>query len=159
MVDDVRGHVPAIGEAKRGIDGYLSYLLRQASTLTRAAMDRELVQHDLTFAQYTALMMINAYPELSSADLARVSLLTPQSVNGVVKTLEGAGLIARHPHATHRKILCLSVTPQGTERLAAARKTVRAVSRLVEETLEGESEERIKAWLTRLALRLSEFET
>ena len=35
-------HIPAIGEGKRGEDGYLSYLLRQATTAMRGAMDRRL---------------------------------------------------------------------------------------------------------------------
>jgi DNA-binding MarR family transcriptional regulator len=147
--------IPGIGEAKRGVDGYLTYLLRQAGTAVRGAMDRQLVEFGLTFPQYTSLVMINAYPGLSNADLARITLLTPQTVNAVVQTLDRAGMIARTAHATHRKILCLTITEQGALRLAEARQhTAPMEARLSAGLSDGELQ-LIRHWLTRVAVDAS----
>lgn len=148
--------IPAIGEGKRGEDGYLSYLLRQATTAMRGAMDRRLAAHGLSFPQYTSLVMINAYPGLSSADLARITLLTTPTVNEVVRGLERAGLVERRGHATHRRILCLHLSGEGVVRLEAARRVTREIDGMLNEGLaEGEAA-LVRRWLTRVAVELVE---
>ena len=73
--------IPRPGEAKRGPEGHLGYLLRQASAAFRGATDRALAQLGVTTPQFGVLTMIVAYPGLSGADLARLSFLTPQTIN------------------------------------------------------------------------------
>lgn len=147
--------IPAIGTAKRGSEGYLSYLLRQANTVVRGAMDRRLAGFGLTFPQYTSLVMINAYPGLSNADLARVSMLTPQTINAVVHTLEQSGFIERTPHPTHRKIRCLTITPEGASRLTKAKSKTRDIEKLLGESLDEAMDKHIREWLADIAIRLS----
>lgn len=149
-------HIPAIGEGKRGEDGYLSYLLRQATTAMRGAMERRLAAHGLSFPQYTSLVMINAYAGLSSAELARITLLTAPAVNEVVRGLERAGLVERRSHATHRRILCLTLTAEGIARLEAARRSTRDIDTMLNAGLAEEEAALVRRWLTRAAVALAE---
>ena len=71
---------PPPGEGKRGEQGYLAYLLRQAQAATRLAMERALAELGVTSPQFVVLTMLRAYPGLSGADLARVAMLTPQTI-------------------------------------------------------------------------------
>lgn len=113
--DSRRGlpHLPAVGEAKRGPDGYLTYLLRQAAAAVRLALDRALAKEGMTYPQHSALTMIRAYAPLSAADLARLTLLTPQTINGIVRALEMRGAVRKEPDRVNRRILRLTVTEEG----------------------------------------------
>ena len=58
---------PDIGEGKRGEEGYLGYLLRQAANAQRRRMERALADLAITPPQFASLTMIGAYPGLSNA--------------------------------------------------------------------------------------------
>ena len=58
-------------------------------------MDRALRAIDITPTQFYALAHIAQAPELSSADLARGLMTTPQAVATLVKRLIAAGLVER----------------------------------------------------------------
>src|SRR6476619_2229869 len=97
--------MPAIGEGYRGAEGHSGYLLRQAWYAFRTAMDGARREEGLTGAQYAVLSVLARDPGLSGADLARACNTTPQAMNGVLATLERDGLVERHPHPTHGRIL------------------------------------------------------
>ena len=94
--------IPRPGEGKRGEAGYFGYLLRQASGTYRLRMERALADLEVTPPQFTIMTMVAAYPGLSGADLARLTLLTPQTVSVIVANLERAGSVARRPLAYTR---------------------------------------------------------
>lgn len=73
------GHVTPIGAGFRGPDGRVGYLLRQAHQAFRAAARAELGTLGLTLPQYSVLSVADAEPGLSGAELARESMLTPQT--------------------------------------------------------------------------------
>ena len=79
---------PPPGQGKRGEQGYLAYLLRQAHAATRLTMERALADVGVTPPQFVVLTMLRAYPGLSGAELARVALLTPQTVGVIIGNLE-----------------------------------------------------------------------
>src|ERR1700727_2716529 len=74
---------PPPGSGKRAEDGHIAYLMRQAQAATRLTLERALADLGVTQPQFAVLTMLNAYPGLSGADVARVALLTPQTV-GVI---------------------------------------------------------------------------
>ena len=116
MVKDVRKglpRLPAVGEAKRGPEGYLTYLLRQANASVRLALDRALAKEDMTYPQQSALTMIRAYEAISAADLARLAMLTPQTVNGIVRALEDTRRHPKRAGSRHGRILRLVITEEG----------------------------------------------
>ena len=93
--------LPKAGEGKRGDNGYLGYLLRQAANTYRYRVESALSDLPLTQPQFSALVMLEAYPDHSSADLARMAFLTPQTMSVIVSNLSKSGLITRSPHAVH----------------------------------------------------------
>lgn len=145
---------PGIG--KRGEKGRIGYLLRQAQVSMRTRIDRELGRIGLTLPQFSVLTMVNAYDRPSSADIARLSMLSPQTVNLVVRHLEGRGLVGRSPDPAHGRILRLSVTPAGRALLKEARGIVRPLERSMTEGLSGDEEAVIRRWLVRVARGFSE---
>src|SRR5262249_57307604 len=109
------------GEGKRGEQGYLGYLLRQASVALRTRMERDLSEEDVTPPQFAGLTMVGAYPGLSNADLARLSLLTPQTVSVIVSNLKRSCRLASHPHAVHGGIQQLEITKARRDLLTRSR--------------------------------------
>src|SRR5512143_3499761 len=105
--------VPRPGEGKRGPAGHLGYLVRQANVAVRGAMERALAELGVTSPQFGVLTMVVAYPGLSGADLARLTFLTPQTINVIVGNLERNGAIAKTAHAEHGRILQLGATAKG----------------------------------------------
>jgi DNA-binding MarR family transcriptional regulator len=148
-------HIPEPGEGKRGPSGNLGYLLRQASAAVRHNFDRSLADLNVTGAQYAALVMVGAYPELSSADVARLSTLTPQTVNVIVRNLEARGALTRRPHSVHGRILVLELTPEGRRLLAQCRKRAKALEvRLMRGFANAKEEEAVRRWLVFCATAL-----
>ncbi|EQD64496.1 transcriptional regulator, MarR family [mine drainage metagenome] len=143
--------VPAVGEGKCGEQGHIGYLLRQAQTAHRQRMEQALAHSGLTLPQFMVLTMLMAYPGASGADLARVSLLTPQTVSVIVTNLERSGAIERHAHAVHGRIQQIAVTASGKQLLAACRSKVKRVEDELLLGLSATKEKIIRRWLVRIA--------
>jgi DNA-binding MarR family transcriptional regulator len=140
-----------VGEGKRGIEGYLGYLLRQAATAYRQRVEKALADLGMTAPQFTVLTMLHAYPGLSGADLARTALVTPQTVSVILANLERAGLITRTPHARHGRILMGALSPAGERLLALARTRVHALDPGLKDDLSALEEAVVRRWLARVA--------
>ena len=140
--------LPRPGEGKRGPEGHLGYLVRQANVAVRGAMEKALAELDVTPAQFAVLTMIVAYPGLSGADLARLTFLTPQTINVIVRNLARAGAIEKTAHATHGRILRLTATAKGQGLLKRCRtRAMEVEDRLA--SLAGRDDERIvRRWLS-----------
>jgi DNA-binding MarR family transcriptional regulator len=140
--------VPRPGEGKRGPEGHLGYLVRQASVAVRAAMEKALADIEVTPPQFSVLTMIVSYPGVSGAELARLTFLTPQTINVIVRNLEKMGAIAKSADAGHGRILRLTATPKGK----ALQKRCRARVMEVEDRLAGlvsrEEERVVRRWLS-----------
>jgi DNA-binding MarR family transcriptional regulator len=143
--------VPEAGEGKRGVEGHFGYLLRQASAAQRARTDRALADLGVTTPQFAVLTMLNAYPGISNADTARLSMLTPQTVSVIVANLEKAGWIARRPHEVHGRIQHIDVTDSGRKVLAQCRSRVETVNRRMAAGLTAAEEKIVRRWLVELA--------
>jgi DNA-binding MarR family transcriptional regulator len=147
--------IPRPGEGKRGPEGHLGYLVRQASVALRAAMDRVLADFDLTSPQFAVLTMIASYPGISGADLARLTFLTPQTINVIVRNLERAGAIAKTAHAEHGRILQLSATPKGQTLLKRCRARVNELEDQLSGLLGRDEEHAVRRWLADVASTLA----
>ncbi|KQV19979.1 MarR family transcriptional regulator [Rhizobium sp. Root1203] len=143
--------LPDPGEGKRGNDGHIGYLLRQAAGAYRNSLERALANLCVTPSQFAVMTMIKAYPGQSSADLARMALLTPQTVGVIVSNLERAQIILRESHAVHGRIQQIALTEEGTSLLAQCRERVDMLeNKLIEGFADGE-EAAIRRWLVRIA--------
>ena len=123
------------GRADVGSDGVgplersIGYLLKQASTALRTAMDAVLRPLDLTVPQYSCLEQLGARPDLSSSDLARGVFVTRQAMHGVLLGLEERGLLIRTATAPRGRARPTTLTPAGQALLTRASRAVRAVER------------------------------
>ncbi|MBA3377981.1 MAG: MarR family transcriptional regulator, partial [Chloroflexia bacterium] len=113
MDDKLPPQVPMPREGKRGEAGYLGYLLRQASATVRLATERALTDLDVTLPQFLVLTMVNAYPGASSADVARLAMLTPQTISLIVANLERAERLRRTVDPAHGRIQRMELTDEG----------------------------------------------
>jgi DNA-binding MarR family transcriptional regulator len=147
--------VTAIGEGFRGPDGRIGYLLRQANQAFRAAAQAELAPLGLTFPQYSVLSVADAEPELSGAELARDSMLTPQTANEIVSLLAASGLLERRPDAGDKRLRRMAVTEAGRDLLSRARPVVHAVERHMTSSLSDADRARLRGWLTDCARNLT----
>ncbi|MGL6464963.1 MarR family winged helix-turn-helix transcriptional regulator [Aeromonas hydrophila] len=143
--------LPAPGEGKRGEAGHLGYLLRQAAAAQRLRMERVLADLPITAPQFALLTMLDAYPGSSNAELARLTLLTPQTVSPMVTSLERSGLLARTPHLQHGRIQQLSLSPAGATLLAEAKARVARLEQELAAPLAEEELLLVKRWLANLA--------
>jgi DNA-binding MarR family transcriptional regulator len=147
---------PPPGSGKRGEQGHIAYLLRQAQAATRLTLERALADLGVTTPQFAVLTMLNAYPGLSGADVARVALLTPQTVGVIIGNLERDGAIRKTPHPVHGRMLQWTLTRRGSDLLDKCRRRVNAVERRLVAGLGAKAEAVIRRWLSKIAADLHE---
>lgn len=144
--------LPAPGEGKRGESGYLAYLLRQASAANRLRMERALDDLGVTLPQFFVLTMLGAYPGISGADVARLAMLTPQTVSVIMTNLDKMGAIARTPHPVHGRIQTIALTDAGRALLAGCKARATKVDEDLRAGLSPDEEKIVRRWLVSLAV-------
>lgn len=92
-----------------------AYLIGRLDQVLNKHLRDALAPLGLTVQQYTALSVFRSVDSLSNAQLAERTMVSPQSANELVKTLEGKGWIQRRPDESHGKIIRISLTPAGTD--------------------------------------------
>lgn len=132
----------------------LGYEIKQAQQALRGAMDAALHPLGLTTPQYAALTALEDQPKISSAELARRCFVTPQTMAGVVANLQRAGLVARHGHPTHRRVLETTLTDRARRVLRDAHRRVRVVEDRMVATLPPTAPEQMVQWLRRCTAAL-----
>jgi DNA-binding MarR family transcriptional regulator len=147
---------PPPGQGKRGEAGYLAYLLRQAHAAARLSMERALASLGVTTPQFVVLTMLKAYPGLSGADVARVALLTPQTVGVIIGNLERDGAIRKTPHPVHGRVLQWTLTRRGTSLLDKCRRHAHAQERRLAVGLNSKEERVVRRWLSKIATDLQD---
>ena len=114
-------------QAKGQQEPTLLYVLKQVELAVRSRLDDLFRPIGLTALQYTALTVLERHPDLSSAQLARNSFVTAQSMADMVTALEDRGLIERHRDVSDRRRLVLAVTADGRRLLRRYRGKVSAL--------------------------------
>src|SRR5262249_14494314 len=102
----------------------ISYLIGRLDRALRRRLDEVLGPQGLTVRQYTTLSVLRARAGLSNAQLARRSLMTPQSMNEVLAGLVERGLVCRRPAEDHGRVIRTELTPSGVVVLAACDEAV-----------------------------------
>lgn len=109
------------------LDTSLGYLLKEAASALRTAMESVLRPLGMTVTHYSCLELLAQRPGSSNSDLARGAFVTRQSMNVLLQALERDGSVSRASEAPVGKALPVQLTPLGRERLAAASAAVRGV--------------------------------
>lgn len=105
----------------------LGYLLKEASSALRSAMEEVLRPLGMTVTHYSCLELLSQRPGLSNSELARGAFVTRQSMNVLLQNLERDGSVTRATEARVGKVLPTELTPRGRERLQKASAAVRSV--------------------------------
>lgn len=111
------------------LDTSLGYLLKEAATALRGAMEDVLRPLGMTITHYSCLELLAQRPGLSNSELARGTFVTRQSMNVLLQALERDGEVERASEATVGRALPTTLTPRGRERLGRASVAVRGVER------------------------------
>jgi len=109
------------------LDTSLGYLLKEASSALRAAMEEVLRPLGMNITHYSCLELLAQRPGLSNSDLARGTFVTRQTMNVLLQALERDGEVVRAAEAPVGKALPTRLTEKGRQRLGAATAAVRAV--------------------------------
>jgi DNA-binding MarR family transcriptional regulator len=105
----------------------LLYVIKQVELAARAQLDEIFRPIGMTALQYTALTVLERHPDLSSAQLARNSFVTAQTMADMVRALQARGLVERHRDAADRRRLVLALTADGRDLLRRYRGRVAAL--------------------------------
>ncbi|MET7345917.1 MarR family transcriptional regulator [Streptomyces sp. NPDC005547] len=109
------------------LDTSLGYLLKEASSALRTAMDEVLRPLGMSVTHYSCLELLAQRPGLSNSELARGAFVTRQSMNVLLQTLEREGYVTRPAEAPVGKALPARLTPRGRQSLKQASAAVRSV--------------------------------
>ena len=109
------------------LEASLGYLLKEASSALRAAMDEVLRPLGMSVTHYACLELLAQRPGLSNSELARGAFVTRQSMNVLLQSLEKQGSVTRPAEAPVGKVLPAQLTPLGRRNLAEATVAVRSV--------------------------------
>lgn len=113
------------------------YLVKQVELASRARLDEIVRPAGLTALQYTALTVLERHDDMSSAQLARRSFVTAQSMADMITALEGRALIERHRDRADRRRLVVSLTAEGRGLLDRYRPEVAALEQAMLAGLSG----------------------
>ena len=105
----------------------LGYLLKEASSALRAAMEEVLRPLGMSVTHYSCLELLAQRPGLSNSELARGAFVTRQTMNVLLQTLERDGYVSRPAQAPVGKILPTRLTSRGRQSLEKASAAVRSV--------------------------------
>lgn len=103
----MRKMTPSSGEA------WIGYSLKITQHRLRQRLEAQLAGTGVTAAQNAVLLAIGHNPQISNASLARAAFVTPQSMQGMLVTLERDGFILRTPHPEHGRIIMSELTEKG----------------------------------------------
>ncbi|TQL01389.1 MarR family winged helix-turn-helix transcriptional regulator [Cellulomonas sp. SLBN-39] len=109
------------------LDTSLGYVLKEAASALRSAMEDALRPLALGVTQYACLELLDQRPGLSASALARGVFVTRQTMNVLLQALERDGLVSRDAGAVVGRSLPARLTPQGRAALQDATAAVRAV--------------------------------
>lgn len=107
----------------------LLYLVKELELSVRAHLDELMRPVGLTVLQYTALTVLERHGDISSAQLARNSFVTAQTMADMVVILEEQRLIERHRDPNDKRRLLIALTPEGRAILDDRRPHVAAIEK------------------------------
>src|SRR5207342_2798801 len=99
------------------LDGHLGYVVRRLQVLIFQDFVRTLAGFDIRPAQYSVLVVIEANPGLSQADLAERLGIERARLVRLLDELEKRGLIQRQSSPLDRRSHALVLTREGQKRL------------------------------------------
>ena len=139
----------------KAAEATMLYLQKQVELAVRSHLDDLLKPADITALQYTALTVLERHPDLTSAQLARNSFVTTQSMADMVTALETRGLIERRRDPADRRRLVIGLTADGRALIRRYRGKVMDLERRMLSGLTGQQVEELRRYLYACRVALS----
>lgn len=134
----------------------LLHAVKQLELAMRAHLEQVLRPTGITALQYTTLALLRRRTGLSSAELARDSFVTAQSMADLVGSLERRGLISRHRDQRNRRRLIIAVTEAGSRLLDEYQKAVADIEARMTADLTTEQRRDLYQYLRRCRVALAD---
>lgn len=116
-----RGHAARTAAASLGpLPAYLGYRLRQAQISVFSEFIDRITDLDLRPFQFGTLLVIQANPGLSQADVCAALEIHPANFAPMIASLERRGLVERRQRSSDRRSNSLRLSPAGEALLAKA---------------------------------------
>ncbi|KTR41650.1 MarR family transcriptional regulator [Curtobacterium oceanosedimentum] len=109
------------------LDSSVGYVLKEAASALRAAMEDALRPLGMTVTHYSCLELLAQRPGMSNSELARGTFVTRQSMNTLLQQLERDGIVTRPSTPMSGKVLPTTLTEVGRRQREAASAAVRQV--------------------------------
>ena len=107
----------------------LSYVVGRLDRMLRRRLTAAVEPIGLTLPAYTALSVLRVRDGLSNAHLARLSLVTPQSMSEVLALLVEKGYVRRRAEPGHGRVIRIELTRAGSRALERGDRAVDEVER------------------------------
>ena len=105
----------------------LSYVIGRLERVLRRRLAAAVEPAGLTLPAYTVLSVLRAEDGLSNAQLARHSLVTPQSMSEVLALLVDLGYVRRRAEPGHGRVIRTELTKAGSRALERCDRAVEDV--------------------------------
>ncbi len=134
----------------RALDTYIGYALRRAQVAVFSDFARTLGEHDIRPAQFSVMLMVQAYPGITQSTLCSHLDIEPSRMVGLVHDLEARGFAVRVRCKSDRRSHGLFLTKPGEAELTAVKQLVDESDRHISARLTGEERETLLALLHKL---------
>lgn len=126
----------------------LGYLVKEASSVLRAAMESVLRPLGMSITHYSCLELLAQRPGLSNSELARGAFVTRQSMNVLLQSLMQEGVVTRPSSAPSGRALPVELTALGREQLAVASAAVQQVEEAMLSGMTDDARQQLREHLT-----------
>ena len=95
------------------LDDFLPYRLSVAANRVSRALAERYAAHGLSIPEWRVMAVVGGFAPLSSNEVCRRTEMDKAKVSRAVTRLVAAGLLARRPDETDRRLITLSFTAKG----------------------------------------------
>ena len=134
----------------------LSYVVGRLDRVLRRRLSAAVEPVGLTLPAYTALSVLRVKDGLSNAHLARLSLVTPQSMSEVLALLVAKGYVRRRAEPGHGRVIRIELTKVGSRALERGDRAVDEVEREMLADLDADEAAELRAVLLRCGRALEQ---
>lgn len=138
------------------LESRLTFRLAAMQRLLDRQLSRLLAMHDMSIADYRIMITIDAFGEISNADLVRMVVVDKALVSRCCKEMAARGHLEMRadPSDARRRILML--TPAGKARLAEVEPAVAARNAALDAQLDTTQRAALDAAITRLSRHVAD---
>jgi DNA-binding MarR family transcriptional regulator len=126
------------------------FYIQQVEQLIRRRLDECLLAIDITAGQYMVLNLIAHHEPISSADLARKTMMTAQSMGEFIRALEAKQLIERQATQLNKRTMLISSTATGRKVLIRCESKIDEAERDFFSCLSGEDVASLRILMSRV---------